>query len=59
MIKLIKFKNNCLFFAGEGTISEYAGTVHGAFISGERAAELLEESFDSSLIDSSESSEDE
>lgn len=30
-----------LFFAGEHTISQYRGTVHGAFLSGEREAQKL------------------
>jgi len=30
--------NNKLFFAGEATIGIYMGTVHGAYMSGERAA---------------------
>jgi monoamine oxidase len=33
--------NNKLFFAGEATSSEYAATVHGAFLSGEREAKNI------------------
>ncbi|HNH06902.1 MAG TPA: FAD-dependent oxidoreductase, partial [Leptospiraceae bacterium] len=33
--------NDVLFFAGEGTSSEYPGTIHGALISGRRAAEEI------------------
>lgn len=33
--------NNTLFFAGEHTIGEYRGTVHGAYLSGKRAAEQV------------------
>lgn len=36
-----------LFFAGEATHSAYPGTVHGALLSGQRAAEALMESADS------------
>lgn len=32
---------NKLFFAGEATSSEYSATVHGAFLSGERAAKNI------------------
>lgn len=32
-------EQNTLFFAGEHTIHEYRGTVHGAYLSGRRAAE--------------------
>lgn len=34
---------NILFFAGEATSIEYAATVHGAFLSGQRAAEEVME----------------
>ncbi|HNO25777.1 MAG TPA: FAD-dependent oxidoreductase [Leptospiraceae bacterium] len=33
--------NDVLFFAGESTSSEYPGTIHGALISGRRAAEEI------------------
>lgn len=33
--------NDVLFFAGEATSSEYPGTIHGALISGRRAAEEI------------------
>jgi len=32
---------NTLFFAGEHTIKDYRGTVHGAYLSGERAGEEI------------------
>ena len=32
---------NRLFFAGEATSSDYAATVHGAFLSGEREAKKI------------------
>ena len=31
-----------VYFAGEATIKEYYGTVHGAYISGQRAAAAIE-----------------
>jgi monoamine oxidase len=33
--------NNKLFFAGEHTIREYRGTVHGAYLSGIREADKI------------------
>jgi monoamine oxidase len=33
--------NKLLFFAGEATSQDYAATVHGAFLSGKRAAQQI------------------
>eukprot|EP00956_Cyclotella_meneghiniana_P035991 scaffold120016_cov74-Cyclotella_meneghiniana.AAC.4 len=40
-------EQNTLFFAGEHTIHEYRGTVHGAYLSGQRAAEDVIRSYSS------------
>ena len=32
---------NSLYFAGEATIRDYPGTVHGAYLSGQRVAEQI------------------
>ena len=39
--ELAKPVANRLFFAGEATSSQYAATVHGAFLSGEREAKNI------------------
>jgi monoamine oxidase len=39
--ELAKPVNNRVFFAGEATSSDYAATVHGAFLSGEREAKKI------------------
>ena len=36
--ELARAASNRLFFAGEATDSDYFGTVHGAYLSGVRAA---------------------
>ena len=42
MNNVAKTLDNKLFFAGEGTIYKYVGTVHGAYISGfNKAASIL------------------
>lgn len=41
MNNFITLKNDRVYFAGEGTVPEYYGTVHGAFISGRRTADKI------------------
>jgi monoamine oxidase len=36
---IIKIKKNSVFFAGEGTSHNFMGTVHGALLSGRKAAQ--------------------
>ena len=49
--KIIKKKGDKLYFAGEATIYQYTGTVHGAYESGVQCATSIIESISNNSSD--------